>query len=187
MEAGSFVDLFVDMCVAAPAAGFQIWASAPATRPTVAQLPAVERVLAVGDLHGDYQKTRAAFEAAGIVQGDHWSAGTTTVVQVGDQLDRGGDEMAILLLLERLKVEAAAAGGALYTINGNHETMSVRRDFRYADPKAWEDFDRWAYFYKIGQRLKRRCGLDAPTLEPLSQAEEEEIPPHKRSRWQALR
>lgn len=60
-------------------------------------------MLAVGDLHGDYQKTRQAFEAAGIVDDtDHWAGGNSTVVQVGDQLDRGGDELAILLLLERL-------------------------------------------------------------------------------------
>jgi hypothetical protein len=43
---------------------------------------------------------------AGVIDAaDHWAAGTATVVQVGDQLDRGGSEIAILLLLERCVVD----------------------------------------------------------------------------------
>lgn len=57
-------------------------------------------------------------------------------MQVGDQLDRGDSEIRILLLLERLQKEAAAAGGALHVINGNHETMNVMGDHRYATPGA---------------------------------------------------
>lgn len=52
--------------------------------------------------------------------------------QVGDQLDRGDNELRILLLLERLQKEAVAAGGALHVLNGNHETMNVMGDLRYA-------------------------------------------------------
>jgi hypothetical protein len=47
--------------------------------------------------------------------------------------------MAILLLLERLEVEAAAAGGRVLSMNGNHETMSVAGDFRYVDPGGCVD------------------------------------------------
>ena len=38
--------------------------------------------------------------------------------QVGDQLDRGNQEIEILYFLERLEREAAAAGGALHVLNG---------------------------------------------------------------------
>jgi hypothetical protein len=34
--------------------------------------------------------------------------------------------------LERLQRQAAAAGGALWVLNGNHETMNVGGNFRYA-------------------------------------------------------
>lgn len=46
-------------------------------------LPAVPRVIAVGDLHGDLQKTRRAFQLAGLINDqDRWIGGSTTVVQV---------------------------------------------------------------------------------------------------------
>ena len=55
----------------------------PAPPPTV--LPAVPRLVAVGDLHGDLEKARQAFRIAGLVdERDRWVGGTTTVVQVGD-------------------------------------------------------------------------------------------------------
>lgn len=55
---------------------------------------------------------------------------------MGDQLDRGDSELRILLLLERLQKEAAASGGALHVMNGNHETMNVMGDHRYATSGA---------------------------------------------------
>ena len=47
------------------------------------RLPAVPRLVAIGDLHGDFEKTRRAFRAAGLITGenDTWSGGSTTVVQ----------------------------------------------------------------------------------------------------------
>eukprot|EP00850_Spirogloea_muscicola_P007005 SM000034S12759 [mRNA] locus=s34:515130:515745:- [translate_table: standard] len=53
------------------------------------------------------------------------------VVQLGDVLDRGDDEIAILSLLHHLDFEARQQGGAVYLVNGNHETMNVGEDFRY--------------------------------------------------------
>lgn len=53
-------------------------------------------------------------------------------VQVGDILDRGDQELKLLYMLERLQRQAAAAGGALWVLNGNHETMNVGGNFRYA-------------------------------------------------------
>lgn len=35
-------------------------------------------------------------------------------------------------MLERLQRQAEAAGGALYVLNGNHETMNVAGNYRYA-------------------------------------------------------
>lgn len=53
-------------------------------------------------------------------------------IQVGDQLDRGDQEIRILYFLERLQREAQNAGGAVYVMNGNHETMNMAGRFRYS-------------------------------------------------------
>ena len=64
-------------------------------------------------------------------------------VQVGDQLDRGDNELQILYMLERLQEEAKAAGGALHVLTGNHETMNAEGRFRYSTPRSTELFERW--------------------------------------------
>jgi hypothetical protein len=103
--------------------------------------PAAERIVAIGDLHGDVQATRAALRLAGALGADdHWAGGKLVVVQTGDQLDRGDDEPDILDLLERLSAEAMAAGGALHVLNGNHEVMNVEGDFRYVTPDGFRDY-----------------------------------------------
>ncbi len=98
-------------------------------------------VVAVGDLHGDLAATRAVLRAAGLIDGDdHWIGGNTVLVQTGDELDRGDDEPAILLLFDRLAVEAARAGGAVYALLGNHEIMNVLGDFRYVTEGGFRAF-----------------------------------------------
>ena len=66
--------------------------------------------------------------------------GDLVVVQCGDQLDRGDRERAILDLLDRLADEAAADGGAVYALIGNHEHMNATGDFRYVTDGGWADF-----------------------------------------------
>lgn len=70
----------------------------------------------------------------------HWIGGDMLVVQVGDQLDRGEGERRILDLLEDLRMEADAAGGGFHPLIGNHETMNVEMDLRYATPGGFADF-----------------------------------------------
>ena len=46
-------------------------------------LPEAARLVAIGDLHGDMNKTRRAFKVAGLIDNqDKWTGGTTTAVQV---------------------------------------------------------------------------------------------------------
>lgn len=120
--------------------------------------PAPLRLIAVGDLHGDLQKTKQAFRLSGLIDGrDRWCGGSTTVVQVGDVLDRGGEELKILYFLEKLKREAAKDGGSVITMNGNHEIMNVDGDFRYVTKEGLKEFEDWALWHSVGQYLKKRC------------------------------
>ena len=74
-----------------------------------------------------------------------WTGGSTTVVQVGDVLDHGGDEIKILYFLERLQWQAMKADSEVITMNGNHKTLNVERDFPYMSELSCEEFRVWAH------------------------------------------
>jgi hypothetical protein len=99
-------------------------------------------VVAVGDLHGDYAATLEVLQLVGATSDQNaWIGGALTLVQTGDQLDRGDGERAILDLLIRLKDQAEAAGGNVVILNGNHETMNVGGDFRYVTERGFAEFE----------------------------------------------
>ncbi len=92
----------------------------------------VERVVAFADVHGAYAELTDLLQSQGIVDDDlHWSAGRTHLVSLGDLLDRGDDSRKVMDLLMRLQTEAAAAGGQVHVVVGNHEAMNVLGDLRY--------------------------------------------------------
>ncbi|GMI96049.1 Shewenella-like protein phosphatase 2 [Hibiscus trionum] len=157
----SFVDTFVDFSVSGL---FLPQHQQIPQKPLQTDHPSPERLVAIGDLHGDLEKSKQAFRLAGLIDGsDRWSGGSTTVVQIGDVLDRGGEELKILYFLEKLKREAVKSGGQLITLNGNHEIMNIEGDFRYVTEKALEEFDVWAYWFEIGNKMKSLChGLEIP-------------------------
>ena len=88
----------------------------------------VERVVAVGDLHGDYENFVRILQnpKVGLIDKDlHWTGGKTHLVQTGDIMDRGDRAKDILDLLIRLEKEAAAAGGMVHVLLGNHEEATI--------------------------------------------------------------
>jgi Calcineurin-like phosphoesterase len=103
--------------------------------------PAPERVVAIGDLHGDLDATRRALRLAGAIDDkDTWIGGKLVVVQTGDLVDRGDDDRKIIDLVERLKGEAAKAGGEVVALVGNHEIMNGELDFRYVTRGGFSAF-----------------------------------------------
>jgi hypothetical protein len=106
------------------------------------RMPAAPRIVAIGDVHGDLAATMAALRLGGAVDdGGLWIGGDLVVVQTGDILDRGDDEQAIIDLFRRLEVEAAASGGRVVVLNGNHEFMNAEGDLRYVTPGGFRDFE----------------------------------------------
>ncbi|KAL3680820.1 hypothetical protein R1sor_023776 [Riccia sorocarpa] len=100
------------------------------------------RIVAIGDVHGDLERTESALKLAGVLSSDrkgHWIGGSTVLVQVGDILDRGEDELAILSLLHNLHQQALLQGGAVFQVNGNHETMNVGGDYRFVEAGGFEE------------------------------------------------
>ncbi len=122
--------------VVKPTAGKTVDAIAPGTHQAT-----TPRIVAVGDVHGDFEATRTALRLAGAIDpADKWIGGALVVIQTGDQLDRGDGERQILDLFARLEVEAKAAGGAFIPLNGNHELMNAAGDFRYVTPGGFTAF-----------------------------------------------
>eukprot|EP01063_Lacrimia_lanifica_P033949 TRINITY_DN6177_c0_g1_i2.p2 TRINITY_DN6177_c0_g1~~TRINITY_DN6177_c0_g1_i2.p2 ORF type:complete len:289 (+),score=89.28 TRINITY_DN6177_c0_g1_i2:55-921(+) len=95
------------------------------------------RVVAIGDLHGDYDKSVEVLREAGVIDAElRWVGGGAVVVQCGDLTDRGDRMNDIIALFEKLKPEAEAAGGEVVTLLGNHEVMNLVGDLRYVHPKT---------------------------------------------------
>ncbi len=92
----------------------------------------VERIVAVGDVHGDHDQFVKILRAAKVIdaKGD-WIGGKTHLVQTGDVLDRAADSKKAMDLLMKLEVQAAKAGGAVHALIGNHEAMVLLEDYRY--------------------------------------------------------
>ena len=88
----------------------------------------VKKIIAVGDLHGDYDHFVLILKnpKVGLVDDNlHWTGGKTHLVQIGDVMDRGDQAKEIFDLLMRLEKEAEAAGGKVHVLLGNHEEVTI--------------------------------------------------------------
>jgi len=102
----------------------------------------VERVVALGDVHGDWAQYLRVLQVAGLVDDEwRWTGGNTHLVQSGDVPDRGPDTRRILDHLEALKKQAKKAGGRVHTLIGNHDAMNVYGDLRYVTPGEYTAFE----------------------------------------------
>ena len=107
-------------------------AAAPANRAPEDVWTGIDRVVAIGDVHGDCDQLVALLRSAGLIDAqEKWCGGKTHLVQTGDLLDRGPDSRRAMDLLMRLEGEAISAGGELHLLIGNHEAMNLYGDLRY--------------------------------------------------------
>ena len=121
------------------------------------QWEGVDRIVAVGDLHGDFDHYLATLRAAGLVDGKgKWTGGAAHLVQTGDIPDRGPDTGRIIDHISKLDKQARRKGGRVHNLIGNHEAMNVYGDLRYVHEGEYEAFvtrnseslrDRWFSLY----------------------------------------
>jgi len=99
------------------------------------------RIVVIGDVHGGHAQLAALLAGAGITDASgRWIARDTTLLQLGDLLDRGAGEREVLDLLMRLQKEARNGRGEVIVLLGNHEAMSMLGDLRYATPQGDASF-----------------------------------------------
>lgn len=112
-------------------------------------LPKQERIIVIGDLHGDWDITIRSLKLAKLIDDNlNWIGKNSIVVQIGDQIDRCRDsfkgceipestindensDLKILLFLTKLDIQAQKVNGRVFSLIGNHEIMNVIGDLRY--------------------------------------------------------
>lgn len=100
-----------------------------------------QRIVAVGDLHGDYEAWRDIARAARLIDArGRWAGGKTVLVQTGDITDRGPDSLKIIRDLMQLQRTAPRKGGRVVVLVGNHEAMNMTGDLRYVHPGEFAAF-----------------------------------------------
>jgi Calcineurin-like phosphoesterase len=129
-------------------------------------LPSKKQIIAIGDLHGDYDLTIRVLKLAKLIDDNNkWIGKDTYVVQVGDQLDScrpyekkcdvpdsdnlssfsetSAEDVRILELFTELDEQAQKDGGAVISLLGNHEIMNVMGNLNYVsynDVQKFKDY-----------------------------------------------
>lgn len=125
-------------------------------------LPAVRRIIVLGDIHGDFEVAKKMLKAANLIDDNlNWIGGDTYVVQVGDQVDRcrpKGDypcnhelgtendeasDILILKLFTKLHEQAVNAGGKVISLLGNHELMNSQGQLTYVSHAGLKEFENY--------------------------------------------
>jgi hypothetical protein len=108
---------------------------------TAGAAPATQRVVAIGDIHGDFDAFFGILQRTHLVDpGGRWSGGNATLVQTGDFLDRGPKARAVMDLLMTLQREANRQSGHVIVLMGNHEAMNIYGDLRYVTGNDYAGF-----------------------------------------------
>ena len=134
----------------------------------------VDRIVAIGDVHGAYDSLVTILTQAGLVDKKlRWIGGTTHLVQMGDLVDRGPESRKAMDLLEKLEGQAEKEGGRVHVLIGNHEAMNVvgildhtseEEIDSYKDRDSRQRRDRaFQRFYKDAVAAAKAQGLEKPS------------------------
>lgn len=140
-------------------------ATAVSAQPVQDDWQGVARIVAVGDVHGDKDAFAAVLRMAGLIDdSERWSGGQTHLVQIGDIPARAPQSRQAYDLLMRLEPEAAAAGGRVHPIIGNHDAGLMYGDLRSVLPEEYAEFrepgseERLEKFYQDEVAALRKAG-----------------------------
>jgi calcineurin-like phosphoesterase family protein len=101
----------------------------------------VERVVAIGDIHGDFERLVSLLRTAKLIDNNNgWIGAKSHLVLTGDFLDRGPESRKVMDLLIELGPQAEAAGGRIHPLIGNHEAMNVYGDLRYVSKGDYDSY-----------------------------------------------
>jgi len=86
-----------------------------------------KRVVAVGDIHGDYEKLIKVLRHAKLInRKNDWIATNTILIQIGDLIDDDSHTKEIFDLFIKIKEQATKKGSIVYILIGNHELNNLQ-------------------------------------------------------------
>lgn len=126
----------------------------------------IERIIAVGDIHGDYKSFVKILKKTGLIDENLiWKGGKTHLVQTGDIMDRGPDAKKVFDLIMRLEKEAEAAGGKVHMLIGDHEEVNITGIaldyYNYVTPEQFVSFIPQEYRERREKKQKEKLGNKA--------------------------
>jgi hypothetical protein len=96
--------------------------------PAVIERDTTNEVVALGDVHGGYERLVNLLSLAGLIKPDgqspvgySWSGGIRLLLCTGDLIDKGDRSIEVIDLLRALEAQAPASGGEVIITLGNHE------------------------------------------------------------------
>ena len=111
------------------------------TKPQKTSADASQSLVAIGDVHGDFDDFVSILQHLGLIdKQNHWTGGKATFVQTGDLVDRGPKPREVMDLMMVLEKQAKQAGGQVVGLLGNHEMMNIMGDLRYVTPTNFASF-----------------------------------------------
>lgn len=79
---------------------------------------------AIGDIHGQLEKLRRLLVGARLMsEAGEWTGSDSTLVFMGDFMDRGEDGLGVLDLVMSLQRQAGRARGRVLAVMGNHDPL----------------------------------------------------------------
>lgn len=150
---------------------------------TVPAPAAPARIVAVGDLHGDFDAWMSIARTAGLIDArGRWAGGNTILVQMGDITDREPDSLKIIRDIQRLQKEAPHKGGKVFVVLGNHEAMNLLGDNRYTTAGEYAAFAD----SKSAARRDRVYGANRANLEAAFRAQDPKLTTEQiKQKWMA--
>lgn len=134
-------------------------------------LPKKERIIVIGDIHGDYNFAIDCLIVAHLIKKKNqqqnwdndnveWIGGNTVVVQIGDIVDRcrpfevrcednmatiqdEASDVKLMKLFNILKGLSRESGGDVFVLIGNHELMNVMGKFNYTSNANIQEFEKY--------------------------------------------
>jgi len=138
----------------------------------------VPRVIVLGDVHGAYDKMVTLLVGTGTIDDRlTWTGADQHLVFCGDLTDRGSNDRAVMDLARRLQEEAAAAGGRVHVVLGNHDVMNLTRDRRYWNADLLEEFAKDESEEERNEALRKFRSVQKTQVAGAREAFGEKFPP----------